>query len=186
AAKDILENYGGVIIADSVGLGKTFLALRLLDDYAYRERIPTLILCPAALIDTLWKPLLRRYGIYADILSMERFSRQDFSPDEYQGHKLIVVDESHNFRNPDTNRWEKLFKLLNSDAEKKLILLTATPINNTLFDLYHQIRFITRDQDDFFLAAGISSLRKYFVNAETNRETLYEVLEAIAVRRSRQ
>jgi len=186
AAKDILENYGGVIIADSVGLGKTFLALRLLDDYAYRERIPTLIICPAALIDTLWKPLLRRYGIYADVISMERFSREDFPLHEYQEHKLIVVDESHNFRNPSTNRWENLFKLLNNDAEKKLILLTATPVNNTLFDLYHQLRFITRDRDDFFLAAGISNLRQYFINAETNRETLYEVLEAIAVRRSRQ
>ncbi len=186
AAKDILENYGGVIIADSVGLGKTFLALRLLDDYAYRERIPTLIICPAALIDTLWKPLLRRYGIYADVISMERFSREDFPLHEYQEHKLIVVDESHNFRNPSTNRWENLFKLLNNDAEKKLILLTATPVNNTLFDFYHQLRFITRDQNDFFLAVGIPDLRQYFVNAETNRETLYEVLEAIAVRRSRQ
>ena len=186
AAKDILENYGGVIIADSVGLGKTFLAMRLLDDYAYRERILTLIICPAALIDTLWKPLLRRYGIYADVISMERFSREDFSLQEFQGHKLIVVDESHNFRNPSTNRWENLFKLLNNDAEKKLILLTATPVNNTLFDLYHQLRFITRDQDDFFLGVGIPNLRQYFINAETNRETLYEILEAIAVRRSRQ
>lgn len=129
---------------------------------------------------------MRRYGIYADVISMERFSREDFSLQEFQGHKLIVVDESHNFRNPSTNRWENLFKLLNNDAEKKLILLTATPVNNTLFDLYHQLRFITRDRDDFFLAAGISNLRQYFINAETNRETLYEVLEAIAVRRSRQ
>ncbi len=186
AAKDILENYGGVLIADSVGLGKTFLALRLMDDYAYRERIPTLIICPAALIDTLWKPHLDCYRIYAKVISMEQLSREDFPLDKYQEHKFIVVDESHNFRNPSTNRWENLFKLLSNDAEKKLILLTATPVNNTLFDLYHQLRFITRDQEDFFLAAGISNLRQYFINAETNRETLYEVLEAIAVRRSRQ
>ncbi|GBC84584.1 hypothetical protein HRbin11_01015 [bacterium HR11] len=49
AAKEILENYGGVLIADSVGLGKTYLALRLLDDYAYRERQTALIVCPAAI-----------------------------------------------------------------------------------------------------------------------------------------
>ena len=186
AAKDILENYGGVVIADSVGLGKTYLAMRLLDDYAYRERLPTLILCPAALRETLWEPLLRRYSIRADVISMERFSQKDFPINEYQGHKVIVVDESHNFRNPNTNRWENLFKLLSTDAEKKLVLLTATPINNTLFDLYHQLRFITRDQEDFFSAIGIQNLREYFIRAETNRDTLYEVLEAIAVRRSRQ
>jgi len=186
AAKEILENYGGVLIADSVGLGKTYLAMRLLDDYAYRERLPTLIICPAALRDTLWEPLLRQYGIRADIESMERVSREDFPIERYMNHKVIVVDESHNFRNPDTNRWSNLFKLLERDSEKKLILLTATPINNSVFDLYHQLRFITRDQEDYFLSVGISNLRKYFERAEINKETLYEVLEAIAVRRSRQ
>ena len=186
AAKEILENYGGVLIADSVGLGKTYLAIRLLDDYAYRERLPTLIICPAALKDTLWEPLLRQYGIRADIESMERVSRGDFPIERYADYKVIVVDESHNFRNPETNRWSNLFKLLEGDGEKKLILLTATPINNSVFDLYHQLRFITRDQEDYFLSAGISSLRRYFERAEINKETLYEVLEAIAVRRSRQ
>ena len=186
AAKEILENYGGVLIADSVGLGKTYLAMRLLDDYAYRERLPTLIICLAALKDTLWEPLLRQYGIRADIESMERVSRGDFTIERYMSHKVIVVDESHNFRNPETNRWSNLFKLLEGDSEKKLILLTATPINNNVFDLYHQLRLITRDQEDYFLSVGISNLRKYFEKAEFNKETLYEVLEAIAVRRSRQ
>lgn len=186
AAKDILENYGGVLIADSVGLGKTYLAMRLLDDYAYRERMPTLIICPAALRETLWEPLLRRYGIRADVISMEQFSRENFPIHEYREHKVIVVDESHNFRNPTTNRWENLFRLLSGDSEKKLILLTATPVNNTLFDLYHQLRFITRDQEDFFATANIPNMKAYFVRAETNRDTLYEILEAIAVRRSRQ
>jgi superfamily II DNA or RNA helicase/HKD family nuclease len=186
AAKDILENYGGVLIADSVGLGKTYLAMRLLDDYAYRERLPTLIICPAALRETLWEPLLRKYGIRADVISMERFSRENFPIQEYQEHKVIVVEECHNFRNPNTNRWENLFNLLSNDSEKKLILLTATPVNNTLFDLYHQLRFITRDQEEFFAAAGIPNLRAYFIHAENNRDTLYEILEAIAVRRSRQ
>jgi superfamily II DNA or RNA helicase/HKD family nuclease len=186
AAKEILENYGGVLIADSVGLGKTYLAMRLLDDYAYKERLPTLIICPAALKDTLWDPLLRQYGIRADIESMERVSRGNFPIERYMNYKVIVVDESHNFRNPDTNRWSNLFKLLERDSEKKLILLTATPINNSVFDLYHQLRFITRDQEDYFLSVGIGNLRKYFERAEFNKETLYEVLEAIAVRRSRQ
>ncbi|MGB9878137.1 MAG: helicase-related protein, partial [bacterium] len=188
AAKDILENYGGVLIADSVGLGKTYLALRLLDDYAYHERQTALIICPASLMDSLWRPLLRQYAIPHELLSMEKISQQDFPLEEYaQRFKIIVVDESHNFRNSQTNRWKNLFQLLtNGEQDKKLILLTATPINNTVFDLYNQLCFLTRGKRDFFLVAGIRNLFEYFRRAEENKEALYEVLEAIAVRRSRQ
>lgn len=187
AAKEILENYGGVLIADSVGLGKSYLALRLLDDYAYKERQTALVICPAALIDTLWRPLLQRFGIPCEIVSMERVSQKDFPADEFARFKIVVVDESHNFRNHNTNRWENLFRIITSgDPDKKLILMTATPVNNTVFDLYHQLRFITRDKKDFFTAANIPDLFRYFLQAEANKDALYEVLEAIAVRRSRQ
>lgn len=186
AAKEILENYGGVLIADSVGLGKTYLALKLLDDYAYRERQTALIVCPAAMADTVWRPLLQQYAIPYELVSMERVSQKDFPVGQYADYRVIVVDESHNFRNSNTNRWENLFRLLsNGDPEKKLILLTATPVNNTVFDLFHQLRLITRDVPEFFLAAGIPDLRAYFQKAEQNKDALYEVLEAIAVRRSR-
>jgi superfamily II DNA or RNA helicase/HKD family nuclease len=186
AAKEILENYGGVLIADSVGLGKTYLALRLLDDYAYRERQTALIICPAAIIDTVWRPLLQQHAIPYEIVSIERLSRRDFSIEKYAQRQIVVVDESHNFRNPDTNRWMNLFQLVLRGDDKKVILLTATPVNNTVFDLYHQLRFITRDDQHFLLAAGITDLQEYFWRAEQNREVLYEVLEALAVRRSRQ
>ncbi len=66
-----------------------------------------------------------------------------------------------------------------------MILLTATPVNNTVFDLYHQVRLITRDQPRALLVAGIPDLWEYFRRAEENRDALYEVLEALAVRRSR-
>jgi len=187
AAKEISEHYGGVLIADSVGLGKTFLALRLLDDYAYHARETALVICPAQLSDTLWKPLLRSHAIPHQVISMEQISQSNFSVDEYAGYRTIVVDESHNFRNSSTNRWENLFRLLSSgNQSKRLILLTATPVNNTVFDLYHQLRLISRDISDFFVEAGISSLSGYFKMAEENKDSLYEVLEAIAVRRSRQ
>ncbi|MBC7328761.1 hypothetical protein H5T88_00205 [bacterium] len=188
AAKEILENYGGVMIADSVGLGKTYLALRLLDDYAYHERQTALIICPASLIDSLWRPLLQRYAIPYELISMEKVSQADFPFAEYaEKFKIIVVDESHNFRNSQTNRWKNLFQLISrGDNDKKIILLTATPINNSVFDLYNQIRFITRDFRDFFKSVGIKDLFRYFCKADGDKDTLYEVLEAIAVRRSRQ
>ncbi|GIV04293.1 MAG: hypothetical protein KatS3mg015_3123 [Fimbriimonadales bacterium] len=187
AAREILENYGGVLIADSVGLGKTYLALRLLDDYAYRERQTALIVCPAAVSETIWRPLLQQHGIPHEIVSMERVSRRDFPVGQYARFRVIVLDESHNFRNPDTNRWPNLFRVITQgEPDKKIILLTATPVNNTVFDLYHQLSLITRDDRKALLSAGISDLWEYFRRAEQNKEALYEVLEALAVRRSRQ
>ncbi|GIV10511.1 MAG: hypothetical protein KatS3mg020_0002 [Fimbriimonadales bacterium] len=187
AAREILEQYGGVLIADSVGLGKTYLALRLLDDYAYQQRKTALVICPAALRDTVWKPLLEYHAIPHRIESMEQISRGDLDLGDLQQYSVIVVDESHNFRNPNANRWQNLFQLLRnaSPEQTRLILLTATPVNNSVYDLYHQIRLITRDQRDFFQIAGIGDLEDYFRKAEEQRESLYELLEAISVRRSR-
>lgn len=187
AAREILDNYGGVLIADSVGLGKTYLALRLLDDYAYRERQPALIVSPAAVADTVWRPLLRQFAIPHELVTMERISQREFPSDKYaERFQVIVVDESHNFRNPRTNRFSNLLRIITGkNPEKKVILLTATPVNNTVFDLYHQLRLITRDNRRFLLSAGIPDLEEYFRRAEEKQEALYEILEALAVRRSR-
>ena len=187
AAKEIIENYGGVLISDSVGLGKTYLALRLLDDYAYRERETALVVCPAAVAETVWRPLLHQHAIPHEIVSMERISRRDFPVEDYARFRVVVLDESHNFRNPDTNRWPNIFRIItHGDPDKKVILLTATPVNNTVFDLYHQLSLITRGNRKALLTAGIPDLWDYFRRAEEHREALYEVLEALAVRRSRQ
>ncbi|HPP51587.1 MAG TPA: helicase-related protein [Thermoguttaceae bacterium] len=188
AAKEILETYGGVLIADSVGLGKTYLALRLLDDYAYRERQTALIVCPAAVKQTVWQPRLQQFAIPCQLVSMEEISRQQFPVGDYaRQFRIILVDESHNFRNSETNRWKNLFDLIRQDdPDKKVILLTATPVNNTVFDLYHQLQLITRGNQEFLHGVGIKDLWEYFRRAEANREALYEVLEALAVRRSRQ
>ena len=186
SAIQALEKYGGVILADSVGLGKTYLALRLLDDFAYRLRQKALIICPAQIRDTLWEPKLREFRIRADIVSQEQVSR-DFDSENYKDYDLIVVDESHNFRNSNTKRWKNLFQtVIQGNPNKKIILITATPVNNSVFDLFNQLRFITKDNDEFFKSAGINSLWGYFLKAVLNNETLYDLLEEIAVRRSRQ
>ena len=185
-AKDILETYGGVLIADPVGYGKTYLALRLLDDYAYQLRQKALVVCPAQLRDIWWKPKLDVYRIYAHVESQERVSQRDFPVEAYADADLIIVDESHNFRNPSANRYDNLSRLLHTGKHKKLLLMTATPINTSVFDLYQQMRLITGDRDDYLAGAGIPSLREYFVQAEQNRETLHDLLEAITVRRSRE
>ena len=185
SALQALEKYGGVILADSVGLGKTYLALRLLDDFAYKLRQKALIICPAQIKDTLWEPKLKEFGIRADILTQEKVSRE-FNPDDYSDYDLIVIDESHNFRNSNTRRWKNLFESVVKGKNKKLILITATPVNNSAFDLYNQLRFITKDNDEYFKSIGITSLWGYFLKADRDKETLFDLLEEIAVRRSRQ
>lgn len=190
AAREILEQYGGVLIADSVGLGKTYLALRLLDDYAYQQRQTALVICPAALRDTVWKPALEQHAIPHRIESMEQISQSDAPLDEFAQYPIIVVDESHNFRNPGSNRWRNLFEIVRRARARypdqfRLILLTATPVNNSVYDLYHQVRLLTQDDKEYFLASGIPNLESYFRKADEDRETLYELLEAIGVRRSR-
>ncbi len=186
SALQALEKYGGVILADSVGLGKTYLVLRLLDDFAYKLRQKALIICPAQIKDTLWEPKLREFGIRADIITQETVSR-NFNPDEFADYDIIVIDESHNFRNSNTKRWKNLFEtIIKGKNNKKIILITATPVNNSVFDLYNQIRFISKDNDEFFKESGISSVWGYFLKAEKDRDTLFDLLEEIAVRRSRQ
>lgn len=185
-AKEILKRYGGVLIADSVGLGKTFIALSLLNDLAYHPRQKALVVVPASLAST-WKRRLEDYGIPHRLLTMERLGQGDFSPEAYRKEVgefgAVVVDESHNFRNPHTNRWKNLFGLV--QGEVKVILLTATPVNNSVFDLYHQLRLIAKDREDLLGPLGIPRLRERFQEAEKNPEGLYEVLEALVVRRSR-
>ncbi|MEA1904448.1 MAG: helicase-related protein, partial [Candidatus Hadarchaeota archaeon] len=188
-AREIVDHYGGVIVADSVGLGKTWLAMRLLDDYAYRQHETALVICPAQIRDTLWSPLLKEKGIPHEIVSMQQVSQSDFPVEKYARYRVIVVDESHNFRNASTNRWNNLFELVQTHGgvdERKLIFLTATPVNNTVYDLYNQLRLITRDKRDFFAEIGIPDLPRYFGRAEQKRESLYEIAEAVMVRRSRQ
>lgn len=188
AAKDILETYNGVLLADSVGLGKTYLGLQLLDDYAYHLRQKTLIICPAQLRDVLWSKKLQEHRVgtpATHIHSQEELGRSDFPLDQYLDSDLILVDESHNFRNSNINRYENLSRLLTLGKPKKLILLTATPVNNSIFDLYNQVRLIARGHDDYFSSAGIRSLWGYFLQAEANKDHLYDLLEEITVRRSR-
>jgi len=185
AAEEILERYGGVLLADSVGLGKTYLGLQLLDHYAYHLRQKALIVCPAQLRDIMWSKKLEECRIFAHIRSQEEVGRSDFPIEEYADCDFVLVDECHNFRNSNINRYDNLFRLLTLGKPKKLVLLTATPVNNSVFDLYNQLRLITRDHDDFFAPAGIRSLWGYFLQVEANKDHLYDLLEEIAIRRSR-
>ena len=195
-ARQILARYDGVMIADSVGLGKTWIGKRLLEDYAYHLRQKALVICPASL-RSMWQNELRSATIAAQVISQEELGQQDVDLTPWRDVDVIVIDESHNFRNRNTQRYGNLERLISANgrrgrdgARKKVILLTATPINNTVFDLYNQIALFTGGDRAYFAAAGIGDLHRYFLDARRAPHNgasveLFNLLEEVVIRRSR-
>ncbi len=195
-ARKILGRHHGVLVADSVGLGKTWIGKKLLEDYAYHLRRKALVICPASLRDN-WKRELADAAIAAEVLSQEELGRDTFEGHAWGDADIVLVDESHNFRNPSSRRYGALERLLGQGGgrgaagqRKKVILLTATPINNDLLDLYHQVSLITIGDKSHFLSCGIGDLQRYFLKARRGARhggtlALFNLLEEIVIRRTR-
>ncbi|HJH30643.1 MAG TPA: ATP-dependent helicase, partial [Methanosarcinaceae archaeon] len=153
-----LESYNGCILADSVGLGKTFTALAVIKYYELRNR-SVLVLCPKKLEDN-WQTYRSNYktNILAqdrlnyDVLFHTDLSRRigkssglDLKKINWGNYDLVVIDESHNFRNNDTykdkeTRYQKLMNSVVRDGVKtKVLMLSATPVNNQFNDLRNQL-----------------------------------------------
>lgn len=130
---------------------------------------------------------LDEFGLKADIISHEEISRKDFNLNRYSYYDLMVIDEGHNFRNSGTNRYNNLLKLVNSgNRNKKILMLTATPINNSVYDLYHQILILARGNESYYREYGISNLNGYFKALHQGKTEITELLFQTMVRRSRQ
>jgi SNF2 family DNA or RNA helicase len=198
-ARRILARYDGVLIADSVGLGKTWIGKKLLEDFAYHRRQKAVVVCPASLRE-MWNRELATATIAAQVVGMEELGRDTFDASPYSDADVILIDESHNFRNDKANRYLALDTMIQlgggrgRDGEhKKVILLSATPINNDLYDLANQIRLFTQSRPDYFREAGIGDFNAYFRRARrmVRREdasagvALFNLLEEVMVRNTR-
>jgi hypothetical protein len=111
---------------------------------------------------------------------MESLGRLTINPTRYSGADLIVVDEAHNFRNPGTQRYRTLASLV---RHSKVVLLTATPINNTLLDLQHLIDLFAAP--GAFRHLGISDYRELFARAVLGTGDVRGIVSACVVRRTR-
>lgn len=192
SAKRILAKYGGVLIADSTGLGKTHIALELLREYVAVRRMKAMVIAPSQVLNAVWEPKLLEESIKTMNITIERTGTSSFQPEKYIDYDLLVIDESQNYRNASTNRYANLLKLIAGGKKKMVILMTATPVNNSLLDLYHQLTLITAGDDAYFADLGISDLREHFLSAERKKELpegidqIIRLLDEIMIRRTRQ
>jgi len=187
----LIDRHDACMVADAVGLGKTYIGLRLIEHYLQKERQPgyvprALVICPAQLRDLVWTRKLDDFGIKADIISQEELGRKGFDIRRFTKHDIIVIDESHNFRNSGTNRYINLQKLISTGKRnKKIVLLTATPINNSVYDLYHQMMLMARNTPTYYREWGVSNLTSYFQALYKGNIEITELLMQTMVRRSR-
>ena len=191
AALHILKKYNGVIVADSTGLGKTHIGLEILHELVAVQRKKALLLAPRQVINTVWDQKLLDASIKTRNESIESTGTTRFRPEEFLDYDVVMIDESHNYRNPSTKRRLNLMKLLSGGKRKQVILMTATPVNNSLMDLYHQISLITSGDDAHFSELDIPDLRNHFLSADKKKmasgvEDIVRLLDAIMIRRTRQ
>lgn len=179
-ALQIADDWDGALVCDGVGLGKTFIGLMLLERCLHEDK-RVLLIVPKSAEKSVWlrdidRYLRPHYSIeLSERLRIERhtsFGREGLIDEDrlhYYSKRtdVIIMDEAHHFRNPRSNRGQ-LF--MNLAAGKKLYYLTATPINNSLDDLYHLINYFAQDNPEHFARIRIRNLRRHFLDAEKRME----------------
>lgn len=180
AALQIADTWQGALVCDGVGSGKTYIGLMLLERYLMENK-RVLLITPKSVAESVWsnevdRQLSRKY----DLLLQEHFKiklHTDFSRQGGINEKerryfreytdVIIIDEAHHFRNPSSNRGRLLMELARN---KKLYLLTATPINNSIYDIYHLINYFGQNRKDHFAKTGIHDFRGHFRSIEKDLE----------------
>lgn len=217
--KRLMAENGGVLVADEVGLGKSFLAGEVIKVATEENYQRAVIICPAAIKKSMWEPFLeahdfkRNVKVYSyeeirnrmkepapltaeatplekskykeDLKKWEKFNER------IESFALVVVDEAHNLRNANASRSEALDRvILSGKHPKQVVLLTATPVNNSLSDLETLVKYFIRD-DARFANVGIPSIREYIQRAQNTDpdnltpEHLFDLMDQVAVRRTR-
>lgn len=180
AALQIADTWNGALICDGVGSGKTYIGLMLLERYL-RDNKRVLLITPKSIAESVWnsqvnRQLRSKYGRllreHYDIKLHTDLGRQGGISDDdleyFRAHKdVIIIDEAHHFRNPGSNRGRLLMELARN---KKLYLLTATPINNSLDDIYHLINYFGQNQRTHFAKIGVHDFRRHFRKIEKQFE----------------
>ena len=187
-AIQVIRKYGGVFISDVVGLGKSFIGTAIAKYFERTEKARPLVICPATLVE-MWERYNEVYQLNARVLSMGYLKEDDegnvnFLRDDvkYRDRDFVLIDESHNLRNPNTQRYKVVQEFL-ADG-KTCCFLTATPRNKTAWDVYNQTKLFHQD-DKTDLPVDPANLKEFFKMVEREEKKLPELLAHILIRRTR-
>ena len=175
ALMKIASQYNGAFLCDGVGLGKTFIGLMLIERLLLRENKRVVLIVPKAAREPVWVSKIKKYmpETLNGFLPFIIINHTDLT--KTTGHwpelienikkhaEVIIIDEAHHFRNRQSSRYKKMFEIAEG---KQLFLLTATPVNNTLLDLVHQIELFSRQEKNYFKNLGIHNLKGHFIKME--------------------
>lgn len=178
----IVSRFNGAFLCDSVGLGKTFIGLMLIERLVLRENKRVVLIGPKAARKPVWESKIKKYvpEILNGFLPFRIINHTDLTRNassevdwpmlikNIKEHAdVIIIDEAHHFRNQSTSRYKTMYDVCEG---KQLFLLTATPINNTLLDFVHEVELFSRKKDDYFGGGliGVHSLRGHFIKMERN------------------
>ena len=176
SALQMAAQWNGALICDGVGLGKTYIGLMLIE-CLIRSRKRVLLVVPKSTRESVWESRINQYlrPVYRRRLkdNLDTRSHTDFGregtvkDDDLQYYReeidAVIIDEAHNFRHPYRNRSEMLMDICKG---KQVFMLTATPVNNSLLDLYHLMDYFVQDRQDCFSCLGVNNLRRLFSGPE--------------------
>ncbi len=186
AAVKMVERYRGCFVADVVGLGKSYIGAAIIKQFEQDKGARPLIICPASLV-TMWEQYNEVYELNARVLSMGLLRDNEFKSllqdTRYRERDFVLIDESHNFRNPNTQRYRALQEFLD-DGERHCVLLTATPRNKSGWDIYQQLRLFHL-ADTTAIPIDPPDLKQYFKQVEVGNKSLPDLLTHVLIRRTR-
>ncbi len=162
-AEKILNKYNGVFISDVVGLGKTYICALL----AQKLEGKKLVICPPVLVDY-WENTLRQFEVLAKVESLGKLDKILDNENLMNNVKYIFIDESHRFRNSNTESYNKLHQICYG---KKVILISATPQNNYTTDIANQI-YLFQDKRQSNIIPNNRNLEGFFQNLETSLKSI--------------
>ena len=186
-----INEYGGVIIADVVGTGKSYIGSMILKYLKEKNRSKPLIICPPHLID-MWKNYMTIFDVHAEVVSRYKIGMEDNILQRYTNCDVVLVDESHNFRNRN-NAYDALYSFMEQQPDDScIIMLTATPISNSVNDLKNQLKLFPADRISNVPPLGNTNLDEYFKGAEQahqltpeGEDRIREMLRHVLIRRTR-
>ena len=149
-----IEKTGLAMLADSVGLGKTITAGAVIKHYLEQGARRIYVIAPARLIPQWKDDLADKHEIYSgfELVSMQDMNKieDEMSRDKYHDVDLFIIDEAHNLRNDNSTRHVKILEWFSNNPKSKVLLVTATPVNNQLTDFVNQIQLASKGKLDSF------------------------------------